>query len=94
MADQGFPVGGREPIRGGGMDLRHRHFLVKMFVKVKELGPIGGRAPEIFVCRSTNDLYIKKFNMLMFLQLQNVKVQILLKLSVLQDYLKQVQAHC
>ena len=24
------------------MDLRHGHFLVKMYVKTKELGPIGG----------------------------------------------------
>ena len=27
---------------GGGMDLRCRHFLVKMYAKMKELGPIGG----------------------------------------------------
>ena len=32
----------------------HTHFLVKMYVKTKELGPVvgGGRAPENFVCRS------------------------------------------
>ena len=24
------------------MDLRHGHFLVKMYVKTKELGPVGG----------------------------------------------------
>ena len=30
---------------GGGMDLRHGLFLVKMYAKMKELGPIGGRAP-------------------------------------------------
>ena len=46
VADPGFPVGGgRAPIRGG-MDLRHRHFLVKMYAKTKELGPMGG------VCRA------------------------------------------
>ena len=38
------------------MDLQHRHFSVNMYVKTKELGPIGGHAPEIFVCRSTNDI--------------------------------------
>ena len=41
MADPGFPVGGRAPVRGA-MDLRCRHFLVKMYAKTKELGPIGG----------------------------------------------------
>ena len=44
VADPGFPVGGRAPVRGG-VDLRRGHFLVKMYVKTKELGPIGGRAP-------------------------------------------------
>ena len=41
MADPGFPVGGRAPIRGG-VDLRYEHFSVKMYAKMKELGPIGG----------------------------------------------------
>ena len=42
VADPGFPVGGgREPVRGG-VDLQRGHFLVKMYVKTKELGPIGG----------------------------------------------------
>ena len=27
------------------MDLRHGHFSVKMYAKMKELGPIGGHAP-------------------------------------------------
>ena len=44
VADPGFPVGGRAPVRGG-MDLRRGHFLVKMYAKTKELGPIGGHAP-------------------------------------------------
>ena len=30
---------------GGGVDLRRGHFSVKMYVKTKELGPMGGRAP-------------------------------------------------
>ena len=41
MADPGFPVGGRAPIRGG-VDLRRGHFSVKMYAKMKELGPMGG----------------------------------------------------
>ena len=44
VADPGFPIGGRAPVRGG-MDLRCGHFSVKMYAKMKELGPIGGRAP-------------------------------------------------
>ena len=41
--------GGRAPVTGG-MDLRRGHFLVKMYAKTKELGPIGGgmrRAPPL-----------------------------------------------
>ena len=41
VADPGFPVGGRGPVRGG-MDLRCGCFLAKMYVKTKEFGPIGG----------------------------------------------------
>ena len=41
MADPGFPVGGGvDPL--GGVDPRHGHFSPKIYVKVKELGPIGG----------------------------------------------------
>ena len=51
MVDPGFPVGGgRAPVKGG-VDLRHGHFSVKMYAKMKELGPIGGacagHAPQI-----------------------------------------------
>ena len=41
VADPGFPIGGAWT-RWGGMDLRCRHFSVKMYAKMKELGPIGG----------------------------------------------------
>ena len=35
------------------MDLRRERFLVKMYVKMKELSPVvGERVPENFVCRS------------------------------------------
>ena len=40
--------GGSRISYGGGMDLRHRRFSAKMYVKTKELGPVGGgggRAP-------------------------------------------------
>ena len=41
VADPGFPVGGGHvPI--GGMDPRCGHFLAKMYVKMKESGPMGG----------------------------------------------------
>ena len=40
VADPGFPVGGVHPL--GGVDLRHGCFLVKMYAKMKELGPTGG----------------------------------------------------
>ena len=30
---------------GGGFGLQHGHFSVKMYAKMKELGPVGGRAP-------------------------------------------------
>ena len=53
--DPGFPMGGECGPIFGGMDLRCEHFLVKMYVKTKELGRMGeGRAPENFVCRSAN----------------------------------------
>ena len=35
--------GGVHPL--GGVDLWHGHFLVKMYAKMKELGPIGGVHP-------------------------------------------------
>ena len=42
--DPGFSVGGVDPFwRGFG--LQRGHFSVKMYVKMKELGPVGGRAP-------------------------------------------------
>ena len=41
VADPGFPIGGVHPL-GGAVDFRHGHFLVKMYAKTKELGPIGG----------------------------------------------------
>ena len=42
MADTGFLVGGGVHPLGDGMDLWRGHFLVKMYAKMKELGPIGG----------------------------------------------------
>ena len=45
VADPGFPVGGGVHLLGGDVDLRRGHFSVKMYMKTKELGPIGGHAP-------------------------------------------------
>ena len=42
VVDPGFPVGGGLHPLGGGVDLRCGCFSVKMFAKMKELGPIGG----------------------------------------------------
>ena len=41
----------------GVMDISHGHFLVKMYAKMKELGPIGGCAPSM-PPRSTNTSHI------------------------------------
>ena len=47
---------GRGPVRGV-WNSAMGHFSVKMYAKTKELGPMeGGRAPEIFACRSATDL--------------------------------------
>ena len=40
MADPGFTVGGVDPL--GGVDLRRKNFSVKMYMKMKELGPVAG----------------------------------------------------
>ena len=39
-------MGGHEPLT--------QALSVKIYVKTKELGPIGGRVPENLVCRSAN----------------------------------------
>ena len=41
VADPGFPIGGA-PTHWGGANLRHGHFLVKMYAKMKEIDPVGG----------------------------------------------------
>ena len=49
---QDFPLGGVDPFGGGGgVDLRCGCISVKMNVKMKELGPIGGRAGSRIFCR-------------------------------------------
>ena len=37
------------------MALLRWHFFMKMCMKIIESGPVGGHAPEKFVCRSAND---------------------------------------
>ena len=44
VVDPGFPIGWHAPIRGV-VDLQRGHFLVKIYAKTKELGPIGGCVP-------------------------------------------------
>ena len=41
---QDFPLWG-PPTRWGGANLRRIHFSVKMYVKMKEMDPVGGCAP-------------------------------------------------
>ena len=41
--DPGFSVGGSEDPFWGGFGLQRGHFSVKMYVKTKELGPVGAR---------------------------------------------------
>ena len=58
VADPGFPVGGGVDLVGGGVDSRGGYVLKILYVKMKELGPLGGaragRAPP----RSANDSYV------------------------------------
>ena len=44
VADPGFPVGGALT-HWGGANLQHIHFSAKMYVKTKEIDPVGGHAP-------------------------------------------------
>ena len=44
MADPGYPVGGVDLVRGG-VDSRGSYVSKILYVKTKESGPIGGRAP-------------------------------------------------
>ena len=74
-ADPGFPVGGAPTLVGGGANLQHRHFSVKTYVKTKEFGPVGGRAPETFVCRSATVQSRRKYptsDLILTMQLQSV----------------------
>ena len=44
VPDPGFPVGGRGP-RKRGVDSRGSYVSKILYVKTKESGPLGGRAP-------------------------------------------------
>ena len=57
MADPGFPVGGRATVRRGHGPLTWR-FLVKMYAKTKELGPIGGAVSKIYLPMKLYPQYI------------------------------------
>ena len=48
-------AGGTDP--WGGTDLRQGHFLVKMYAKMKELGPMGGAGHAPWICQCIR--YIK-----------------------------------
>ena len=56
---------------GGGVDLRRECLLVNLFVKMKELGPVGGEhGPENFVCRSAFESLSAEFQALKILLTQ------------------------
>ena len=44
VADPGFPIGGGMDLIGGGVDSRSGYVLKILYVKTKELRPLGGRA--------------------------------------------------
>ena len=44
VADPGFPVGGGVDLVGGGVDSRGGYVSKILYVKTKELGPLGGGA--------------------------------------------------
>ena len=46
VADPGFPVGGGVDLVGGGVDSRRGYVLKILYVKTKELGPLGGGAHQ------------------------------------------------
>ena len=53
VVDPGFPIGGA-PTHWGGANLQCVHFLVKMYMKTKEVDAVGGAhaggAPWIHQC--------------------------------------------
>ena len=56
MADPGFPVGGGGALtRWGGTNLQCVHFLVKTYVKTKEMDPVGGARASGAPPGSAND---------------------------------------
>ena len=50
-------LGGRTPL-GGGADVRHGRFSAKMYVKTKELGPVGGRAGSATLDLPMNNRFV------------------------------------
>ena len=73
MADPGFPVGGggRAPVRRG-VDLRRWHFTVKMYVKTKELGPIGGACAGHAPPRSANGKITQDFKVFLRVHIESI----------------------
>ena len=67
VADPGFPVGGA-PTRWGDTNLRHVHFSVKMYAKMKEIDPVGGGAGGWLRQwkLTSNTLFISSFSPLVY----------------------------
>ena len=54
MADPGFPVGGGMDLVGGSVDSRGSYVSKILYVKTKELGPLGGVRAGRIPPRSAN----------------------------------------
>ena len=62
MADPGFPVGGGVDLVGGGVDSRGGYVSKILYVKMKELGPLGGARPARAPPRSANAFELLNFD--------------------------------
>ena len=57
VADPGFPVGGGVDLVVGGVNSRDSYVSKILYVKTKELRPLGGGARQTRPPRSANDIY-------------------------------------
>ena len=83
MADPGFPVGGGVDLVAGGVDSRGGYVSKILYVKTKELGPLGGgRAPgapppldppmlSCTIVYQTCFHFVTRYSEILFIQLNN-----------------------
>ena len=80
MADPGFPI--------EGADLRHGHFSVKMYAKMKELVPVGGSVPHFLLFCIHSSCFTSDGH-----QLPSLQILLLLWLVISSSYLKDAWHH-